>query len=285
MVIEYEIVQKDLGSSFRLLHHKNVLPTKYVWQYHYHPEVELVCIVKGSGVRHVGHHMSRYEDGDLILVGSNLPHSGFGLDASTPHEEIVIQLPESILLNGIENYVELGSCQGLLERAQYGISFHGATYQKAKKLMLELLNVPVQNRIFVVLQIFQLLSNSSDYTLLNNKLLPTKQLLHVKSRLETIFTYVEENYAEHLSIEEIASRVGLTIPSFSAFFKKTMSITFTEFVNNYRVRKSCYYLREGKSVTETCNLCGYNSLSYFNRVFKRQMGSSPKRYVADVQII
>jgi len=93
MKIDLEIILPDEGSSFRLLHTKTTAE-KFPWQYHYHPEYEIVCVLNGDGTRHVGNHFSTYENGDLVLMGPNLPHSGFGLNAHGMHEEIVVQIKD-----------------------------------------------------------------------------------------------------------------------------------------------------------------------------------------------
>ena len=78
MNVECEIILPDEGSSFRLLHTKTKAE-QFPWQYHYHPEYEIVCVLQGGGTRHVGNHFSNYEKGDLVFIGPNLPHAGFGL--------------------------------------------------------------------------------------------------------------------------------------------------------------------------------------------------------------
>ena len=90
MKTEFEKIIPDNGSSFTLLH-VNVPVNSVPWHYHYHPEIELVCVLKGSGKRHVGNHLSYFDSGDLVLIGPNLPHSGFGNGALGLHEEIVVQ--------------------------------------------------------------------------------------------------------------------------------------------------------------------------------------------------
>ncbi len=281
MKIEYELVKPDPGSSMRLLHQK-VAPSAFVWQYHFHPELELICVVDGGGVRHVGHNMSRYEDGDLILIGSNLPHSGFGLNASDPHEEILIQLPEQVLTTMAANLVEFEAWNNLLERAAYGISFHGRTYGQVKTMMMELPSLPVQDRLIAVFRIFQVLTLSTEYELLNDTVIPSKKLIGAKDRLQKIFTYIEDHYTEEIQIKEVAGLVGLTISSFSAYFKRTTSVSFSTFVNNFRIQKACFLLVNGKNVSETCYACGYNSLSYFTRTFKGIHGKSPREYQRDI---
>ncbi|MCH5596731.1 cupin domain-containing protein [Niabella ginsengisoli] len=120
MKIEYEIVRSDPGSSFRLLHHKMVKSSDFIWQYHYHPEFELVYVPRGSGTRHVGNHLSTYHQGDLVLIGSNLPHSGFGLNSTDLHEEVVLQITPEVFSF---DFPEMTAIEPLLELSKYGLAF------------------------------------------------------------------------------------------------------------------------------------------------------------------
>jgi len=278
MFTEYENVVLDEGCSLKLIHQK-VEAEEFVWQYHFHPEMELVCIPTGTGGRHVGQSMSRYENGDIILIGSNVPHSGFGLNASNPHEEIVLQFPEKPLetiCNSLHELKLAGS--KLLSRSKLGMSFHGSTKLKVTEMMKELLTTPPEDRYLKFLSIFKLLSRSDEYEILNQRAVPSKQLLKSRARLQSVFTYIENNYQSELAMSEVAELVGMTIPAFSTYFKRMMSMSFTDFVNQYRIQKACALLAEDNNVTEAAFGAGYSSVSYFNRVFKKIQGTSPSQY-------
>ncbi len=87
----------------------------------------------GTGTRHVGYHKSNYTHGDLVLIGSNIPHSGFGLNSIDPHEEIVLQFKEEIL-QFPQQEVEARSIKNLLELSKYGIHFHHKVKKPASKI-------------------------------------------------------------------------------------------------------------------------------------------------------
>ncbi len=115
MKTSFEQIQNDEGSSFRLLNQK-VNAHEFPWSYHYHPEFELVLVFDGKGRRHVGNHLSYYEDGDLVLIGSNLPHAGFGYDSIGEHEEIVIQFKDDFLGPNFFDKPEMLSIKKLMEK-------------------------------------------------------------------------------------------------------------------------------------------------------------------------
>lgn len=273
MKVSYENIKPDENSSFRTLY-MNFPVKEFRWEYHYHPELELVCVTSGSGTRHVGYHKSSFRDGDLVLIGSNIPHSGFGLNSSDPHEEIVLQFKEEIV-HLPQNLEELSALRKLLTEAKFGILFDTSTKEKMLPKLRQLLETEPSKRYILLINLLIELSDEHDYTLLNKEAMPHTIISKHKERLQSIFTFVEKNYQREIDVNEIAENVNLTLPSFCNFFKKTMKITFTEFVNQYRIEKACHLILQGKSVSESCYSTGYNNISYFNRAFKKYVGKTP----------
>lgn len=283
MRVSYEDVQFDRNSSFCTLHID--VPVKELgWEYHYHPEVELVCVISGNGTRHVGYHKSNYSNGDLFLIGSNIPHSGFGLNAVDPHEEIVIQFQEKIFVFPKE-VEEMAIVSKLLALAKLGILFGDTIKKKMIPRLYKLVDASHPERYSMLLGILFDLAISNDYTLLNKEIMPHTIISKNKERLETIFNYIEVNYKSEISIAVIADLVNLTLPSFCNFFKKATKITFTDFVNQYRIDKACSLLAQNRSIAEACFETGYNSLSYFSRTFKKCIGKTPTAFCHDLVII
>jgi AraC-like DNA-binding protein/mannose-6-phosphate isomerase-like protein (cupin superfamily) len=276
MKISYEKINPDEGSSFRVLH-INVPTSELKWEYHYHPEIELVCVVSGSGTRHVGYHKSNFTDRDLVLIGSNIPHSGFGLNSVDPHEEIVIQFDEELIFSS-EKITETKKIKKFIEKAKYGICFSNETKIAILPSLLEILNSQGYRRYILLLTILHQLSEEENYVLLNDEVMPYTLLSKNSDRLQKVFTFVENNYYKEISMDEIAKKANLTLPAFCNFFKKTTHITFTEFVNRFRINKACQMIAQGQNVSESCYNSGFNSISYFSRIFKKYTGKTPSEY-------
>lgn len=276
MKVSYENVKPDENSSFRTLH-MNFPVKEFRWEYHYHPELELVCVVSGSGTRHVGYHKSSFRDGDLVLIGSNIPHSGFGLNSSDPHEEIVLQFREEIIQLPQE-VGELSTLRKMLSVSKFGILFSSSTKEKILPKLREMMKAENSKRYMLLINLLVELSGEEDYVLLNKEAMPHTIISKNKERLQSIFTFVEKNYQKEMDVNDVANIVNLTLPSFCNFFKKTMKITFTEFVNQYRIEKACHLILQGKSISESCYSTGYNNISYFNRAFKKYVGKTPTEF-------
>lgn len=277
MKTEFEIIQPDAGSSFRVLHH-NVSADTFKWHYHYHPEYEIVCVFHGSGRRHVGNHLSNYEGGDLVLIGSNLPHGGFGYGSVDMHEEIVVQFTKDFLGENFLLKPEMDNIKKLFERAKQGLSFRGETKKNLSEKFKKLLELSHFERLIELLNILQNLANSTEYISLNT--LNTRYNFSQKDqeRLGKVYKYVEEKYSQDIDIQTVAKICNLTIPAFCNYFKKNLNQTFTDFTNEYRINQACKMLLEGSEIVDICYHCGFNNISYFGRVFKQFKGTNPSQF-------
>jgi len=277
MKIEFELIQEDEGSSFRLLHEK-IPAEEYSWQYHYHPEYELVCVLAGDGTRQVGNHASNYSNGDLVLMGPDLPHSGFGLNTRGMIEQVVVQFKKEVFGPSLLLRPEMKQISQLLDRSMYGISFGEATKEKVLKKMVKLLKLPPFDRFIEFTGILQSLATCSEYTLLNSQVTLPTTIRKVHVRLQNIFNYVEQNFQEEINIKKVAAIAHLTVPAFCNYFKKIMNITFTDFINQYRIEQACILLQQEKSIGEVCFECGFNNVPYFNKVFKNIVKKTPSEF-------
>jgi AraC-like DNA-binding protein/quercetin dioxygenase-like cupin family protein len=277
MKIEFELIQEDEGSSLRLLHEK-LSPEKFSWQYHYHPEYELVYVMTGNGTRQVGNHISNYENGDLVLMGPDLPHSGFGLNSRGSIEQVVVQFKKDVFAPSLLQRPEMKLINVLLDKSRYGISFGQTTKEKVTKKLLRLLKLQPFDRFLELIHILQVLAGTADYTLLNAQVTLPTTIRKVHIRLQNIFNYVEQNYQEEINIKKVADIAHLTVPAFCNYFKKIMTITFTDFMNQFRIEKACILLQQEKSVGEVCFECGFNNVPYFNKVFKNIIKKTPSEF-------
>jgi AraC-like DNA-binding protein/quercetin dioxygenase-like cupin family protein len=277
MKIEFELIQEDEGSSLRLLHEK-LSPEKFSWQYHYHPEYELVYVMTGNGTRQVGNHISNYENGDLVLMGPDLPHSGFGLNSRGSIEQVVVQFKKDVFAPSLLQRPEMKLINVLLDKSRYGISFGQTTKEKVTKKLLRLLKLQPFDRFLELIHILQVLAGTEDYILLNAQVTLPTTIRKVHIRLQNIFNYVEQNYQEEINIKKVADIAHLTVPAFCNYFKKIMTITFTDFMNQFRIEKACILLQQEKSVGEVCFECGFNNVPYFNKVFKNIIKKTPSEF-------
>jgi AraC-like DNA-binding protein len=245
----------------------------YFW--HFHPEFELVYIEAEEGTRCVGTNISKYKNSDLCLIGSNLPHLNFDYGIKTDYIKTVLHIQPNFLKGAKLQTPELESIHALFEQSKYGIIFGEATKKKVRALFLEIHEQPYFDQFLNVLKLFKILSEAPDIKLLHKKL--PQNLYNTKdtNRIQKVYTFIENNFEKKIELEELCALTNLSKAAFCRYFKKMTKLTFTEFLNNYRINEAKMLLMAGNNVSETCYTCGFESLSYFNRTFKKTVGENP----------
>lgn len=216
-----EKIEPGFGSSFSLRTYYTNSSNKNYSFWHYHPEIELVYVNGGSGKRQIGSHISYYRNGDLILIGSNLPHCAF-TDSLTGHEcETVLQMKPDFLGEGFFTLTEMRSLQNLFERAKKGIVFHGDTKREIGKKIENLKNLDPFHRLLSLLEIFKALEQTEKYTILNAQGFILETELQDNDRINVVFNFVKEEFQQSIPLEEISNKVNMTTPAFCRYFKKS----------------------------------------------------------------
>ncbi|MDQ0593533.1 AraC-like DNA-binding protein [Chryseobacterium ginsenosidimutans] len=283
MKIQKEIIEFEEEKSFKLF--SPSMKNCFFW--HYHPEIELVYVEASNGIRHVGKNISDFKESDLLLIGSNVPHLNFDYRIQTECKQLVLQMRENFLQELIFSIPEFQNIKKLLDRSYLGLSFSGET----KKIAVEKLHQIKDENSFVsligLIEILQILANSEEVKELNSEDTRIKWFLNDKIRMGTIYDYIHENYDKNPNVNIIAENVSLSTPAFCRYFKKQTNMTFTDFVNNYRINQAKLLLLQNSCVTEVCFQVGFESLSYFNKLFKKYIGETPsafkKKHLSKVQ--
>ena len=278
MKIKKEIVLPDPGQSFKLFTPR--LKNYFFW--HYHPEYELVYVEATNGIRHVGQNISSFMESDLVLIGPNIPHLNFDYGLKTEYRQIVVQLKEHFLGDAFNETPELATIQQLFEKAYLGLSFSGNTKQAVAEKLKHMRKLGHFEQLLCLLEIFQILATSDEVIELNEQDTSVKLFLNDKIRMGAIYKYIHANYNETPDVNKVAASVHLSTAAFCRYFKKQTKMTFTEFVNQYRVTQAKTLLLQDISISEACYEVGFESLSYFNKLFKKITGENPsvfkKRY-------
>ncbi|WPP49440.1 helix-turn-helix domain-containing protein [Catalinimonas niigatensis] len=272
MKTELEKIIPDKNSSLSLMVNPK-LSDFFFW--HFHPEYELVWIKGSDGNRHVGQHFSRFKGSDLVLIGSYIPHLNFDYGITTPYEEVVVHIRQDFLKHTATNAPELEVVQQLLELAQHGIAFGEKTKDIVGPRLKKLPENSHFEQFLELLSIFHVLMLAEDKELLHSEPVKNQYTRKDQDRLRAIYAFIDNNYQQRINIEEVADLSHLSKAAFCRYFKKMTRLTFTEFVNHYRIDRAKKLLLLDRNVTESCYACGFESLSYFNRTFKKVTGKNP----------
>ena len=275
MKIALESIAPENKSPFRLLHDPKL---SHLFYWHFHPELELVYIEGASAKRHVGEHISQFEESDLVLIGPNIPHLNFDHGVTTSYRKEVLHIKPNFKEDILNALPELKQIDRLLELSKYGIAFFGATKIEVGELLKQLHTFEPFAFFMAVMNILKRLSTSKEFVLLHKTPFVNKHNEKEQKRLRSIYAFIDERYENRITLDEVASLCNLTKPAFCRYFKKNTGTTFIAFLNQYRVSQAKRYLLSGKNVTETCFSCGFESLSYFNRSFKKIVGENPSNF-------
>ena len=275
----FEKVSTEFGSSFSVKHYNEPSPLDRPPFWHFHPEIEMVYVNGGNGKRHIGNHLSYYQSGDLVLIGSMLPHSGFTDRLTGNDSETVIQFHKDCFGADFFQLEEMQDISKLLQRAKAGIAFHGEAKRNIGARMEKLVRLDKFSKLIELLYILQDMAWTEEYTILNAE----GYALEVKSsdndRINIIYDYVQANFQSVIPLEEIAALANMTVPSFCRYFKRISGKNFTRFVNEVRIVHACKLLTEQQlSISDVSFESGFNNFSHFNRQFKNITGKSPSQY-------
>ena len=247
--------------------------------WHFHPEMELIYVNKGKGKRHIGNHLSYFNNSQLLLIGANLPHNGFTDRLTTNGSETLIQFKEEFLGTHFFDIPEMKNIKELFERSKKGILFGVETKNKLGKKIEKLSEKDGFKKILCLLEILHALAKSRDYTLLNVDGYVFESVLQDNKKIDGIYKFINQNFKRHISLDEIADLASMTIPAFCRYFKKVTGKTFTKLVNEYRIVHATKLLSESTmSITDISFECGFNNFSHFNKLFKEITGKSASKY-------
>lgn len=273
-----ELIAPSFDQSFTFRRFEEAEPNlKPFW--HYHPEIELVYIKSGSAKRHIGNHISQYNNGDLILLGPNLPHYGFTERLLGHRSEIVIQLRPDFLGPSFFSIPEMKGVDQLMDKAASGVVFHGRTKKEIGEHLEDLSVSNTFEKLIGLLKIFRDLASSGDDQVLNTNGPALVYKKQDNDKIGRVHEYVKQHFTEEITLAEISDLVSMEIPSFCRYFKRVTGKTFTEFVNDFRVSYACKLLSDTSlSISEVCFDSGFNNSSHFNRLFKSITGKTPLAY-------
>ncbi|MGK0365052.1 MAG: AraC-like DNA-binding protein [Saprospiraceae bacterium] len=249
-----------------------------LFYWHFHPEYELVYIEGATGTRHVGEHVSTYKESDLVLIGSNIPHLNFDYQVKTDYKKVVVHIKKDFIETHYQGIPELSPIAQLFKKSKYGLAFNDAIKKEIGEKLFKLENLDSFQQYIQLLEILKKLADYPNPEFLHKQPYRNKYNERDQGRLRTIYAYVDKNYHQKIALDEIAKVSNLSKEAFCRYFKKASSYTFIDFLNRYRISQAKLILMSGKSVSEACYQTGFESLSYFNRTFKKVTAESPRDF-------
>ena len=275
MRASFEDINSRKGNHSFVAYHYHVPGFAFKW--HYHPEYELTLITKGTGKRLVGDSYENFESGDLVLIGPDMPHTWVS-DRSKEKisSAVVIQFSETFISTFLQ-LSEFTDIKKLLGSSSHGLYFPGPN----KKITDEIRQLPERKgieRMTGLLTLLQHLSRKPSMALASPYFQAVKGMENEK-RINKVCQYIQKHARETISLSKAASLIHLSPAAFCRFFKRATGKTFSDYVNDIRIGNACSLLTESdKPVSVIAFECGFESLTYFNRVFLKKKNTTPRAF-------
>jgi AraC-like DNA-binding protein len=254
-----------------------------IW--HYHPEVELIHVKKGEGMQFVGDSIMQFNEGDVVLIGSELPHywrfdeSYFKDEANKSADVRVahfcdnfwgdqfLQLPENKLLKTV------------LEKSKRGIKINGKTRIIVAGILERMLNCRGADKIILLMEALNAIAACSNITMLSSIGFTCNTGMPENDRINAIYEYSIANLKNKIHLEEIAAIAYVSPNSFCRYFKSHTQKTYSQFLIELKVGYACKLLIENKVIIkQLCYESGFNNFASFHKFFKQITGKSPLTY-------
>lgn len=248
----------------------------FEFKWHYHPEYELTLITQGNGKRLVGDSYESYSTGDLVLLGSELPHTWTSDPVKNKKvSAVVVQFSREFIERflDLEEFKRIGS---MLSSANRGLFFPDS--ENVAQELKALLSLSGIEKITALINILQRLTSLTPHKL-SSEYFQLVKGQETESRVNKVCQYIQKHSDEPLSLDQAAALIHLSRSAFSKFFKRATGKTFSDYVNDIRIGKACRLLTEtDKAVNEIAYATGFDSLTYFNRVFLKKKGVTPRQF-------
>lgn len=258
--------------------------------WHYHPELELVVILKSEGTCFIGDGIEKFDVGDVVLIGKDLPHMWlnneeyFIENSEKRAKAIAVHFKQEFLGRGFFELPEMIHLLELFNRAKLGLKFMNI----GKKFIDEIQHMLVLEGFEKTMALLMILNKLSKHK--NTKRLSSMGFVNSFKLTKNIYqekvqSYIFKNFNKDISLEEAAKIANMNTSAFSRFFKRVNRKTFSRHVTEIRIGYACKLLIENKlNITGVCYESGFKNISNFNRQFKLVMQCTPTDYLKKYKI-
>ncbi len=273
-------VNKELSFDLR---HEQVPYFTNLW--HFHPEIEINFIIAGTGTRFIGQSVEQFNDGEIVLLGSNLPHYWRNSNAyyeggnENEAEAIILRFSPQFLGTTFFSLPELSKIGVLFEKAGQGLKLTGALREEVAARLVQLTALDDFQKLMSILHLLQLIAVSNEVETISPTFISHKQIARQNERLGNVIEYLMRNFTLEVSLEKIAEIANMNAAAFCRYFKGQTGQTVMKFVTSLRINYACELLRNGsESISQICYEVGFENVSHFIQAFKKYRKQTPLEY-------
>jgi AraC-like DNA-binding protein len=253
---------------------------------HYHPEYEIMYVRKSFGTRVVGDSIDNFSDGDLVMVGPNIPHvwkaDKESIIQNASGNEVyayVILFKDDIFGSNLLGLPEMAEIRNLLKQASRGLVFGHATSQYIGSLMADTYEYKGFDRIMTLMYILNQMSVVNDYRILSTQHFSADFNKTDYDRLNKVYDFILSNFNNEVCLSDAANLISMTPAAFCRYFKQRTQRTFWAFLNEVRISHACKLLsRDDCNISQIASQSGFNNYSNFIEQFKKYTHQTPLKY-------
>ncbi len=253
----------------------------FPFNWHYHPEFELTLTVNSSGMRFVGDHVERYGDGDLVLLGPNLPHAWQSealVAEGGVHRAIVCWFTRE-WSEGLTGLVpEFAPVARLLAEAGHGLAFDPDAVARLRPRMLALSGLAPARQVLELQAILLDLAAAERRPLASGEV-SVGELPRDRARMQRVLSWLHAHYDRPLRLDPLRRVAHLTDSQLQRVFKRSTRMSISQYVAQLRVGRACQMLLQtDKPMSHIAAECGFSDAAHFARQFRALKGLPPTRY-------
>lgn len=264
-------------SSLALLNRR--LDGEIPFQWHHHPEWELTLTLNSEGQRFIGDHIGEYGEGDLVLVGPNLPHTWMSQRrlAAGPHRALVIWFGQD-WLDRFLGLPEWDSLERLAQQGRRGLAVSRQTAIEARPLIERFFESAPAERFITLLKILSLIEQGENVPLASASVEGTAHGRN-RDRIERVLTHLHRHFEERIELEELAELAALSVSGLHRLFRKQTGQTVTEYLMHLRIGAAgAQLVATDLPISHIASDVGYGALANFNRQFRALKGMTPRDF-------
>jgi len=253
------------------------------FNWHYHLEFELTLTLNSRGQRYVGDSIGAYEDGDLVLLGSNLPHTWMSqtkVDDAEPHVAHVFWIRPDWIHALIETLSELRPLKAMLQSSNRGLVYSAETSRAVRARLERMPSSTPSGRLVHFIDVLTILADDQNHRLLCAPRPEHDAIrLNDRPRIDRTLEYIHKHYETEISIGDLAELAALSISGLHRLFKRHTRLTVGEYIAQLRIGKACSLLvSTEKPISCIADEVGYTNLSHFNRQFLSIKQMTPREF-------
>lgn len=260
--------------------------------WHHHPEYELCLITKGKGKRMVGDSIDRFEENDLVFIGSFTPHECLCDPEYFDHpdgfqgEGIVVQFVYDFLGEKFFNIYENRGLKKFILESTRGYVFFGQAKKKIISAMLSMVEMKDNERLYALFSIFKIFATTKDFKVLSSPAFSEPFWQDESGAMQRALKHILQNFQKHIRIRDLLEITNMSNTSFYAAFKQTYRMPFKDFLLNTRVGYACKLLTNpSQNIAGIAYDSGFGNISNFNRQFKKIKGITPSQFMEEIRNI